>query len=219
MNSLFDVRIDDKHCLLAYLKESKITTAHGTYPPAYDQSQLGSSGILRIYTYTAEISSLTLGTSFVVRQYAISMDVPVLLARVSNSDDCFTVIPDCGSNLATTPLSRDPGLYRLVIIGKGQRYEHIGDGRYGKLDTPDEYVVLLLEKKGQYFERVGISTVPAEQPKDTVKQGATLQESNVLGDRYFWLSNRKFAPRMPSGHSKGVMDPGPAWKLQWIPLA
>jgi hypothetical protein len=219
MKSLFDVRIEDKHRLFAFLRESEITTAPGTYPPAYDQSKVGSSGTLSIYTYTAEVSSLTLGASFVVRQYATSMDVPVLLARVSNSDDCCTVIPDCGSNLNTTPLSRDPGMYRLVIIGKGQRYEQDSWGRYSKLDTPDEFVVLLLEKKGEYFERVGISTVPAGQPKDTVEQGATIQKSSVLEGRERTLEHQSSTSGLPSDHSEGVMDPGPAWKLQWISLA
>jgi hypothetical protein len=219
MKSLFDVRIEDKHRLFAYLKESEITTTRGTYPPAYDQSQVGSSSILSIYTYTAEISSLTLGASFVVRQYATYMDVPVLLAKVSNSDDFFTVIPDCGSNLNTTPLSRDPGIYRLAIIGKGQRYEQIRHGRYSKLDMPDEYVVLLLERKGEYFERVGISTVPAGQPKDTVEQGTVLQESNVLGGRERAWMHQSSTPELPSDHSEEAMDPGPAWKLQWISLA
>jgi hypothetical protein len=219
MKSLFDVRKEDKHRLFAYLKESEITTTPGTYPPAYDQNQVGSSSILSIYTYTADISSLTLGASFVVRQYATYMNVPVLLARVSNSVDCFTVIPDCGSNLNTTPLSMDPRLYKLVIIGKGQRYEQIRHGRYSKLDTPDEYVVLLLERKGEYFERVGISTVRTGQPKDTVEQGTTLQDSNVLGGRERTVEHQSSTPELPSDHSEGAMDPGAAWKLQWISLA
>lgn len=144
MKSLFDVRIEDGHRLSVYLKESGITTTSGTYPPVHGQSQAGSSGILSIYTYTAEVYSLTLGASFVVRQYATSMDVPVLFAKVSNSDDRITVIPDCGSNLTTTPLPMDLGLYKLVIIGKGQRYEQIGHGRYSKLDAADEYVISTL---------------------------------------------------------------------------
>ncbi|KAI6767475.1 hypothetical protein HG530_005484 [Fusarium avenaceum] len=189
------------------------------FRPLYGQSQVGSSGILSIYTYTSEVSSLTLGASFVIRQYSTSMGVPVLVAKVSNSDDRVTVIPDCGSNLTTTSLSKDPGLYKLMIIGKGQRYREISRDHYSKLDTADEYVVLLLERKGKYFERVGISTVPAGQPKDTVEQGTALQESDVLGGQERTLEHRSSAPGLPSDNSKGVMNPGPEWKLQWISLA
>ncbi|KAH7263019.1 hypothetical protein BKA59DRAFT_540492 [Fusarium tricinctum] len=139
MEPLFDVRMEDKHRMFAYLRRSETATAPRTYPPAYDQIQGGSSSILRIYTYATEIYKLIFGVSFVTRQYATFMDLPVLIVQASNNiKDRITVIPDCGSNLTTTPLSRDPGLYKLAIIGRGERHEQTGQGCYSKLDTPDD---------------------------------------------------------------------------------
>lgn len=222
MKSLFDIRIKDEHCLFAYLKESEITTTSGTYPPAYDQIQAASPKILSIYTYTAEISSLTLGASFVVRQYVPSMDVPVLLAKVSNSDDCITVIPDCGFNLNIPPLPSDAGIYRLIIIGKGRRYEPMIARGYDKLDTGDEYVVLLLKKKGEYFERMGLSTVPAGRPQGKEEQGEASQkpqDQKPLRKSGWSILSIMIPPSDDIHDSEEVMDPGPAWKLQWVSLA
>jgi hypothetical protein len=84
---------------------------------------------------------------------------------------------------------------------------------------PDEYVVLLLQKKGEYFERVGLSTVPVRRPKDTKEQGGVSQKPSVLGGRQSIFRHRTSTSGLPSEHSEGVVDLGPAWKLQWISLA
>jgi hypothetical protein len=132
MKSLFDVRIEDQHRLFAYLKISETATAPKIYPPAYDpETQGGSSSILRIYTYAIDICRLTFGVSFVIRQYATFMDLPVLKVQASNSDNSLiTIIPDCGSSLTNTPLPKDPRLYKLAIIGRGERHEQTGQGYY-----------------------------------------------------------------------------------------
>ncbi|KAF4944679.1 hypothetical protein FSARC_14607 [Fusarium sarcochroum] len=232
MKPLLDIHIGAQHRIIACLKDSSPPKTPETHPTDKVPSQLRNSGILNIYTYVAEVSSLTLETSFVVREHATSMNVPLLLARVNDEDECIAVVPDCRSHWTTTPPAGDNGKYRLAIIGKGRRKEQAGDDDNGGSSTNDECVVLLLERRGDYFERVGLSTVPAKRSTDLVEEWANLQEYKVLAEQkravierptissgLSWISGLLKERTFSSVRDEALIDPAPAWNLQWISLA
>ncbi|KAF4439759.1 HET-domain-containing protein [Fusarium austroafricanum] len=210
MKSLLDIHIDTGHCMIAIVKRSKLPIMRSTYPPPGTMSNVGSPSLLRLYTYVARVSSITLETSFVVREHAVSMDVPMLLVRFRKDGEPTAVILDSRPVGTSAPLAEDCEKYRLAIIGMGQRNHMMDNG-------PDEYVVLLLEKVGESFERVGLATVPAERvelapglaEKTTTKGQSVLSKASSLFGRI--LSKEP--------EDEALIDPAPAWSLQWISLS
>ena len=207
MKLLFDIHISTEGSPIATLKRWRLTNGPDPYPSDPLPDHLRSPGMLNLYTYVAQVSSLTYQTSSVVRKNATAFNVPILVARIYDDDERIAVIPDFA-------ITADPeGDYILSIIGKGERREETDniDLAGPSSDFMTEYVVLLLKKYGEHFERVGLSVVPAERniPGETVaaRRKRSLSNKSVLND----VNKLRFG-------KKDYLDPPSCWALRWVSL-
>ncbi|KAH7183671.1 uncharacterized protein B0J16DRAFT_402206 [Fusarium flagelliforme] len=208
MKLLFDIHISAEGSLIATLKRWRLTNGPNPYPADPLPGQMRRPGRLTIYTYVAQVSSLTYKTSSIVRKDATAFNVPILVARIGNDDEEIAVIPDF-------TVTADPeGDFVLAMIGKGKREEetdNIGPSR-PSYTLMTEYIVLLLMKRGEHFERVGLSLVPAERNIAEETRAArwkrSLMNKSLLKD----VSKLRFG-------KKDYIDPPSCWVLQWVSLA
>jgi hypothetical protein len=168
---------------------------------------LRSPGVLNIYTYVAKISSLTYKSSSVVRKDTTAFNVPILVARIDDDNEEIAIIPDF------TITSNPEGDYILAMIGKGERREETDNidssGPSSSLMT--EYIVLLLKKRGEYFERVGLSVAPAE--RNIPEEKRPSRWSRSLMNKFGLKDVGK--PRL---EKKDYIDPPSYWALRWVSL-
>ncbi|KAH7475029.1 hypothetical protein BFJ70_g13996 [Fusarium oxysporum] len=213
MDSLFDIYISTENSLIAIVKKARLPNPPMHYPPDTPPDYFRSPGILNMYTYIAQVSSISNGTSAVVRRGTTEMDVPILLVRLSSDDEQTAVIPD---SRLTAPI-KDCGKYHLAIIGKGERKEDtdgIDDEEFMR-NFITEYVVLLLEKRGEYFERVGLAVAPAGRNVAEESKAASVRSSGVsdVTDTVTSITG------LTSPFNRELADPPSAWSLQWVSLA
>ncbi|CAG7561987.1 unnamed protein product [Fusarium equiseti] len=196
-----------KGSLIATLKRWRLSNGPDPYPSDPLPDDLRSPGVLNIYTYVAKISSLTYESSSVVRKDATAFNVPILVARIDNGDEEIAIIPDF------TITSNPEGDYVLAMIGKGERRDETDNidssGPSSSLMT--EYIVLLLKKRGEYFERVGLSVVPAERNIPEEKRPARWSRS--LMNKFGLKDVGK-----PRFEKKDYIDPPSSWALRWVSL-
>jgi len=108
---------------------------------------------LVLNTLVANVEVLSTCTSFVARNSQHLMDYPHTKVTIDNGN-IVHVILDCPSMTTRSTEDQRRIRHRLVVVGEGRRLH---------MERPQmELVVLLVKQSGEYFERIGLTTVRSD---------------------------------------------------------
>ena len=207
MERLFDIRVSTEGSLIASLRPWRLKNSPSPYPSYPLPGHLRSPAVLNIYTYMAEVSSLTCKNSPVVRKDTAASGVPILVARVEGDDEEIAFMPDFAFTAGPE------GDFVLAMIGKGERSEGTGviDPSGCDYNLTTTYIVLLLKKCGEHFERVGLSIALAERNIPEEKGPALWKRSLINKLALKNIGKRRFERQY-------YIDPPACWVLRWVSL-
>ncbi|TPX06707.1 uncharacterized protein E0L32_002203 [Thyridium curvatum] len=104
--------------------------------------------VLTIFTYVAKVR-LESGNSFVAREYDNRYGVPCVKIHSSEGSRGTAALLDSRSLIEHS--LDDPDMYRLVAVGRGHRRP--------PANAPVEWVVLVVKRQGDCWERIGLTTI------------------------------------------------------------
>lgn len=113
----------------------------------------GDSLVLTIFTYVAKVR-LESGNSFVSREYDNRYGVPCVKIHSSEGSSGTAALLDSRSLIEHS--LDDPDMYRLVAVGRGHRSR---DPSRPPANAPVEWVVLVVKRQGDCWERIGLTTI------------------------------------------------------------
>ncbi|KAF8846749.1 HET-domain-containing protein [Acephala macrosclerotiorum] len=120
-----------------------------------------SSCTLTLLKYVADVKGLVPGSEFVAQKYDTRTNHPICVIRFNsgNSTNSAAVLLDSWTSPIGFQGITKPEKYKLVHIGQGRRMPPPG------LLSPAtlEWTALLVEQKGDYYERVGLTAIPTDQ--------------------------------------------------------
>jgi hypothetical protein len=158
MRNMFNwtTRNSTNSTLIGWLKEAEDNISN---IPEDTASTHSSTCTLTILTYVADVKKLHGRLGFCAHKYDNGTDhiIHDIYSTSHHENGHASVLLDSWNPSVEHHDLEKLGKYKLVRIGQGQRVEHPQDKPIdGK---PLEWVSLLVEQKGNHYERIGLTTI------------------------------------------------------------
>jgi hypothetical protein len=134
---------------------SEVEDMLGEIPKA-NTSAPTSSCTLTLFTYVADVKMLAPRFGFVAQKYDTRTNHPIcdIHLTTDNGAGHAAILLDSWTSSFDLQGLENQDRFKLVCIGQGRRIQPSGE------QVGLERVALLIEQKGDYSERVGLTTIP-----------------------------------------------------------